>query len=113
MIRRDTWTTGMAPYNRRQHGDRVPVSEPWMPPNDGTPWLQGERRAQGGEVGSRYARLAPLKPLNCALRASARRDAFLVLPPHLEIMNRLGNRWCESGKAIVRPKRAHLVTRVW
>ena len=25
---------------RREHADRVPVSEPWMPPNGGTPWLQ-------------------------------------------------------------------------
>jgi hypothetical protein len=38
-------------------------------------------------IGSRFARLAPLKPLSCALRASTRRDAFSVLPAHLEMRN--------------------------
>jgi hypothetical protein len=28
----------------RRNGDGVPVSEPWMPPDGGTPWLQGEGR---------------------------------------------------------------------
>src|SRR5580704_10784066 len=43
---------------------------------------------QRGEVGSRSARLASLSPLSYALRASARRDAFSVLPPHLETAKR-------------------------
>ena len=66
-----------------------------------------QRRGQGGRLGhsgppsprlrrdsllcaawfARCARLAPLRPLSYALRASARRDAFLVPPPHLEMRN--------------------------
>ena len=47
-------TAGGAPalQIRRQHGDRVPVSEPWMPPTGGTLWQQGERRRAGRRGGS-------------------------------------------------------------
>jgi hypothetical protein len=38
---------------------------------------------------TRYARLAPLSPLSYALRASARRDAISVLPPHLDSAKRI------------------------
>ena len=38
--------------------------------------------------GKRGARLAPLSPLSCALRASARRDAVLALPSRLGLQFR-------------------------
>jgi hypothetical protein len=47
-----------------------------------------QRARQGSWViGTRSARLAPLKPLSFTLRASTRHDAFSVLPPHLEMRN--------------------------
>src|ERR1019366_5799287 len=53
----DTAASGpLALQSKGQHGDRVPVSEPWMPPNGGTPWLQGRvLRGRGG----------PQKPAFC------------------------------------------------
>jgi hypothetical protein len=43
-----------------------------------------------GGGGSRCARLAPLSPLSCALRASALHDAISVLPSHLDSAKRTG-----------------------
>ena len=60
----------------------------WIrPPLFGASQKRRCNRQGRGVVGSRCARLAPLSPLSYTLRASARRDAFLVPPPHLEMRN--------------------------
>src|SRR6202142_3449946 len=49
------------------------------------------RRGRGGmtpRVGTRFARLVPLDPSSCTLRALTRHNAFSVLPAHLEITKR-------------------------
>ena len=51
MERADTAASGpLALQSKGQHGDRVPVSEPWMPRNGGTRWLQPGRlfKEEGG-----------------------------------------------------------------
>src|SRR5260221_14788819 len=54
------------PTIRRRHGDGVPVWEPWMPPNGGTPWLQQihrERRTRDGTMVAENERASlPLLP---------------------------------------------------
>ena len=49
------------PTIRREHGDRVPVSEPWMPPNGGTRRLQGDGVLLGSAFAKASARLVAVR----------------------------------------------------
>src|ERR1019366_1188827 len=79
MERADTAASGpLALQSKGQHGDRVPVSEPWMPQNGGTPWLQEAIRCRRG-YGERGGPTLPPPVLRNEAICNVEENAFIWL----------------------------------